>query len=110
MSPGPPALAWKPPARAVGSRGWVSASHASTSPSPGAEVPQEERGQCRGAQEGGRDPGDAAPTTLPPLLGRGAIRRAECAAISGRGFIEKSHLERGGSGAVALGSGGLPGL
>lgn len=34
---------------------------------------------------------------------RGAICRAELAAISGRGFIEKSHLERGGSGAAAPG-------
>lgn len=35
---------------------------------------------------------------------RGAICRAERAAISGRGFIEKSHLERGGSGAAAPGA------
>lgn len=32
--------------------------------------------------------------------------QSECAAISGRGFIEKSHLERGGSGAAAPGAAG----
>lgn len=51
-------------------------------------------------------------TVLPPLLRRGAICRtvcSECAAISGRGFIEKCHLEKGGSRAAAPGSGGFSG-